>query len=542
MAKSIEEIKAELAAKRQSKAVVPVSQNGHGAAREDRVQRDRTLAVSPQPRRELATLEEKPLPNAIDAERGVLGAMIQHPIEVIPYLRRKQFDAEMLYTPAHYTIASFAFQLFDDEGTFDYTTFLERLKDVGRLDAVGGPAFVTHLSVETFPVSMVPYYLDILRDKYVSRQIIALQTEFAMRAYTEQDVAGLLAELVLRCDELKGVAHAKTRLPELRDLSMMVGDNVPKRPPELVTGMLHQGSKLIVGGTSKGRKTYSLIDLAVAVATGHSWWGFDCAQGEVCYINFEIQEAFFCERVTTICDKKGVTLGPGMLVGWNLRGHGEGIENLMNELLAVLRSRKFVLIIFDPIYKALGDRDENKAGDVASMLNELEKIAVQTGAAIAFGAHYSKGNQAAKESIDRIGGSGVFARDPDSILTMTPHEEEDAFTVEATLRNFKPMAPFVVKWDWPLFQRDPNLDPESLRQAKGAKGNNGQFAQKFSTTQLLEQLSVIDGVLPKDACKTLYDSHNMSRAAVYRLKNELQAKGLLIIRDGMWFKGQGNGS
>jgi len=39
-------------------------------------------------------------------------------------------------------------------------------------------------------------------------------------------------------------------------------------------------------------------------------------------------------------------------------------------------------------------------------------------AASVFGAHFSKGNQAGKESIDRISGSGVFARDPDTILVI----------------------------------------------------------------------------------------------------------------------------
>jgi RecA-family ATPase len=78
-------------------------------------------------------------------------------------------------------------------------------------------------------------------------------------------------------------------------------------------------------------------------------------------------------------------------------------------------------------------------------------VAVRTGAAIAFGAHYSKGNQARKESIDRVGGSGVFARDPDSLLNFTRHEERDCFTVEMTLRNHPPQKPFVVKWEYPCF-------------------------------------------------------------------------------------------
>ena len=90
-------------------------------------------------------------------------------------------------------------------------------------------------------------------------------------------------------------------------------------------------------------------------------------------------------------------------------------------------------------------------------------LAVATGAAVAFGAHYSKGNQSSKESIDRIGGSGVFARDPDSILNFTRHEQPDCFAVEMTLRNHPPQEPFVVKWEYPLFTVDATLDPQRLK-------------------------------------------------------------------------------
>src|SRR5262249_25765326 len=141
----------------------------------------------------------------------------------------------------------------------------------------------------------------------------------------------------------------------------------------------------------------------------------------------------------------------------------------------------YSLIIFDPIYKGLGNRDENKAGDIASLLNELESLAVQTGAAVAFGHHFSKGNQAGKESIDRIGGSWVVARDPDTILTMTRHEEEEAFVVEATLRNFPPIEKFVVVRRHPLMVRDDVLDPNALKQSN-------QILEKYSDEDLLASL------------------------------------------------------
>ena len=111
-------------------------------------------------------------------------------------------------------------------------------------------------------------------------------------------------------------------------------------------------------------------------------------------------------------------------------------------------------------------------------MNELEELAVRTGAAVAFGAHFSKGNQALKESIDRISGSGVYARDPDSILIFTRHEEQDCFTVELTLRNHPPQKPFVVRWEYPLFVPESLLDPTKLKKVGRP--------QKYDPKEILE--------------------------------------------------------
>ncbi len=272
------------------------------------------------------------------------------------------------------------------------------------------------------------------------------------------------------------------KLPTVRDMCFAIlPENRTPTPPEVVVGLLHRGSKIVIGGTSKGRKSFSLLDLAVAVATGREWWGFPTVQGRVLYLNFEIQQPFLEARVYSIQRAKEAPLPPGNFLAMTLRGHTETIEDLAHELIGyILDMEPFSLIIFDPIYKLMAGRDENKAGDVTAMLAQLEKIAVQTGAAVAFGAHYSKGNQAAKESIDRIGGSGAFARDPDAILTMTTHEQPDAFTVDATLRNFAPIEPFVVTWKYPLFARDGSgLDPAALKQPMKKGERQDSYASRI---------------------------------------------------------------
>ena len=472
--------------------------------------------------------EQEPLPEAPEIEKAVLGAIFDNAEVGFPTFERvgrKGFFAD----PVHREIYELAKQFFVENGKIDLIGFTADLDTIGRLKPLGGPFVVTDLFTQNVPSSYLEYYVDQLRDFYLRRQIIKQSFAQAKRAKTEQNIADLIADMGRSQQTLEGVNITNITLC---DTAQYLNGNCPPLPAEIVYHILHQGSKMIVGGTSKGRKTMALLDLALSVATGEEWWGFRTRLGPVCYINFEIQDAFFYYRANAICAKKSIHISEGMFYAWNLRGRGEGIENLLEEILTVLKQVPFVLIIIDPIYKALGARDENRAGDVASMLNEIEKIAVQSGAAVAFGAHYSKGNQSMKESIDRIGGSGVFARDPDSILTMTAHEEEECFTVEATLRNFPPLRPFVIKWEWPLFSRQ-DSDPMRL---KKARGGSGQFQEKFPNTLLLDKLSVIHGLAPKVAVKELHEMSNVSRRTVYRMKEELEAKKLLVVRDNKWFR------
>jgi len=237
-------------------------------------------------------------------------------------------------------------------------------------------------------------------------------------------------------------------------------------PPQLIRGILHQGCKMIIGGASKARKSWTLIDMMLSVSSGGPWWGFPTERGRALYINFELPEFAFQHRLAAVAAAKGVTDYFGFDL-WNLRGYATDFSVLIPKILSRIKECSYALIVLDPVYKGLGKRDENKAGDIASLCNEIEQLAVQSGAAVVFRAHYSKGNQAGKDAIDRIGGSGVFARDPDVILTMTPHEEKDAYVVDLTLRALPQVEPFVARWQGVQFCRDNVADPTKLR-ASGA--------------------------------------------------------------------------
>ena len=316
-------------------------------------------------------------------------------------------------------------------------------------------------------------------------------------------------------------------LPRIKPAKKLVEQSFTL-PKVVVSGLLHQGSKMVLGGGSKSYKTWCLIDLAVSVACGVPWWGLETSKGRVLYMNFEIQEGFFARRLDNISSAKGCDIDSleGLDV-WNLRGFCTDLSKLMMLLLEKIQKGYYSLIIVDPIYKGMGDRDENAAGDINGLLNEIERLTVQTGAAVVFGAHFSKGNQAAKESIDRISGSGVFARDPDSILIMTPHENENTFTIEPTLRNFAPMESFCVQWNPPLMQRDDECDPKNLKQPN-KKG------EKFTSYQLFEILNVQQLTTAEWEKQSCERTTMKPRTFAMKKKELVEAGSVKQIADGKW--------
>jgi hypothetical protein len=330
-------------------------------------------------------------------------------------------------------------------------------------------------------------------------------------------------------ETLAAIGHddGRKRLPEIEDCCGFSARAVAM-PKQIVVGCLHQGSKLSVGGGSKSFKTWALDDLGLSVGYGRKWMGWETVRAPVLVCNFELQEAFCQQRLNAIAKAKGIVQEEGRVDVWNLRGYAAPYQTIFPKIVEQVKSRGYGLIILDPIYKLYGDGcDENSARDVAQLMNAVEEVSVETGAAIAFGAHFSKGNQSGKSSMDRVSGSGVFARDPDTLLALTPHEQGGCFTVETVLRNLPPTDPFVVRWDFPLFVRDDSLDPDRLRTKAGRE-------KTFRADQLLACLG--------DRASTSTEWMKASccgKTTFYELLRELRAEELVVKdTDGKWVKGR----
>ena len=247
-----------------------------------------------------------------------------------------------------------------------------------------------------------------------------------------------------------------------------IWNDMPPLKPELISGILRQGHKMLLVSSSKAGKTFALIELAVCIAQGRRWIGFQCKQGKVLYLNMELDEASFDDRMKKVYEAMDPDYPqPENIDIVHLRGKTESIDKLIPQILRTANQKQYAAIILDPTYK-LGIGDENAAEQVTKFCNAIDKLA-NTGASVIYAHHHSKGAQGAKSSMDRASGSGVFARDADALLDMIelriPDEAVDevkseygdsvtAWRMEATLREFQRIEPVNLFFSYPLHELD----------------------------------------------------------------------------------------
>src|SRR6188508_2517489 len=166
-------------------------------------------------------------PHSVEAEQGVLGSMLISPRETIAECVEK-INEEYFYVPAHRTTYDVLVDLWNGGQGIDLITFTQVLRDRNLLDSVGGAAFVTNLFTFVPTAANVQYYLEIVRDKYILRQIISAATESVRRAYEEQDeVDSLLDEVEQKIFDV-GEDRFKGQMLSMKDHAMQAIETIEK--------------------------------------------------------------------------------------------------------------------------------------------------------------------------------------------------------------------------------------------------------------------------------------------------------------------------
>jgi len=140
----------------------------------------------------------------------------------------ERITEEYFYVPAHQIIYRELVDLWNAAQAIDLITFTQILRDRNLLDVIGGPAFVTSLFTFVPTAANIEYYLEIVRDKYILRSIIAAATESVRRAYEEQDEVNSLLDEVEQRIFAVGEDRFKGQMLSMKDQVMEAIDAIEK--------------------------------------------------------------------------------------------------------------------------------------------------------------------------------------------------------------------------------------------------------------------------------------------------------------------------
>ncbi len=297
-----------------------------------------------------------------------------------------------------------------------------------------------------------------------------------------------MPRVALRYTNGQSVVSSKLNL-EIRSAGELVSKYTQLRPP-IIEGLLRKGETMNVISAPKVGKSWLVLGLALSVACGRKWLDmFVTARGKVLLCDNELHPETLADRLPRVATAMGLTpedYADNFSVA-NLRGRLVDLPALSEELMN-LKPGAFDLIILDAWYRLQPEgTDENSNADVTALYNLLDSVAYKIGCAFVCVHHTSKGNQSGKAVTDVGSGAGAQARAPDSHLIMRQHEHDGAFVVDASVRSFPPVKPFVMRRDFPNWLVDQYLNPSDLRKEKPRKPSTPNQSDGPSKDEIRQQ-------------------------------------------------------
>ena len=129
------------------------------------------------------TLLERTLPQSIEAEICVLGAMIldnEVVSLVVPILNKQSF-----YKTVHQELFQIIIDLYDKGIPIDLVILREELKKRSLLEKIGGEGYLLELESAVPTIGNVEFYANVIREKAVKRHLIEVASNIQKQAFDE---------------------------------------------------------------------------------------------------------------------------------------------------------------------------------------------------------------------------------------------------------------------------------------------------------------------------------------------------------------------
>lgn len=219
------------------------------------------------------------MPQNIEAEMSVLGVAFLNKNALVKIC--EDLYSDMFYSEANKKLFEAIKRCYDAKIPVDITTVKEELDKKKDLSAVGGIEYITEVIDSVATAANLDYYIKIVKDKALIRNLIDTATDIVTDAYEEdEDVTGLLDNAekkilnVVKERQTSDFIHIKDAIAvaqqNLEDLSQNKTDitGIPTGFYDLdkATSGLHAGEMIIIAARPGMGKTAFALNIAVNAA------------------------------------------------------------------------------------------------------------------------------------------------------------------------------------------------------------------------------------------------------------------------------------
>lgn len=336
---------------------------------------------------------EVPLPQNIDAERSVLGAIL---------IDNKSFDAvygtglscEHFFHAHHQKIFQCMLAMREDHLAIDLVTLMDFLHDAGQIDAAGGPGYIASLMDGVPHETNVAFYARIVIDKARLRNIIHLSAAVERAAFANSaDLDPLQNKLREAMTSSSALISTNGNGFHIRGLTEFLGMDFPQ-PEHLIEGLIPKGGSVMIVAMPHRLKSFFTTGLALAATRAGTLLGKLEVPKPVRTILVQVEDP-----PGEVQKRMRGFLGTAQFMGCDPDNLGV-IERTQFKTFDAHWCEWFVraatewkadLVIFDVLRRFfIGHGDLNSGVDTAVFLEIIDKIRYTTGAAIVLVHHENR--------------------------------------------------------------------------------------------------------------------------------------------------------
>jgi len=391
-------------------------------------------------------LDRQP-PQSVDAERAVLGSILILPEvcdEVALHLRPEDF-----YDDAHQRLYRHMLAMHDAGRRVDLTLLIERLKNAGEFELIGGSAAIAEIAEAVPTAAHARYYAEVIRDKSMLRGLISVSTEILRDAYDEsvepREMIGRAEEKVFSVLD----HHHKGELVEIRDAVQQSMDRIRARfgkaegPTGLETGFidfdrlcggLHPAELIILAARPSMGKTALAMNIAEYIVLHLA--------APTLFVSLEMSEIELADRMLSSAGKvNSHRMRNGTLTEEDCRMLNEAAAQIsqsplyidvspsrtMTEIAAAARrlkrKQKLGLIVIDYLQLIEPDNSrDHRQEQVAKIARRLKALARELGVPVLCLAQLNRQADDNKPRLSHLRESGAIEQDADVVLLI--HRED----------------------------------------------------------------------------------------------------------------------